>query len=373
MPSAQGRRARGLRWLTVALVGSALVAGATLPGTGAVGSQSSTPTDPLARIAHYYTVLRTGLDNPRQLEILKKGNVLVAEAGHGTGRNSGCTEQGCAGRTGQMTLLTGRKARPVPLLDRLLSVSGKDGSFAIGADGVSKRPSGAYVAVIAEGPGRQGGKLVAPGPEGGIRIIADIAAYEERHDPDGEGVESNPYAVLARRNNFLVADAAGDSILRVKPNGRISTWAVLPEYGPDVDAVPTTISRGNDGSIYVGEFHSEQRGKARVLRYNRAGKLLGSIGRFTTVTGVDRRANGTLYVSELFGGPCDFDQIPRCFPGRVVRVKPNGARRYQRVPFPAGIGVRGERLLVSAFSVAPTRGFGGNPKWSGAVWQLRRF
>jgi hypothetical protein len=358
----------------VAVSGTALVASATLTGASAVGTQSpSEPADPLARIADRYTVVRSGLDNPRSLQILPTGNVLVAEAGHGSRTDAGCGERGCAGRTGKVTLLTGQEDKSATVLDRLLSLSGPDGSFATGADGASKRPGGAYVAIIAEGPGPQAGKLVAPGPEGGVRVIADIARYEENHDPDGEGVESNPYAVLARKGGYLVADAAGDSILHVKLDGSISTWAVMPEYGRRVDAVPTSISRGADGFIYVGELHSEQRGKAHVLKYDRHGKLVDKIGGFTTVTGVDLSNDGTLYVSELFGGPCGFDQIPSCFPGRVVKVAPNGDRTFLRVPFPAGVGARGERVLVSAFSVSPAEGFGGNPDWSGAVWRLRRF
>lgn len=364
---------RGLRRLAVAVTGTALLASATLTSGGALGTQATNTGDPLARIADRYSVVRSGLDNPRQLQILKTGNVLVAEAGHGANSPAGCSEEGCMGRTGKVTLLTGRASRAATVLDRLLSLSGEDGSFATGADGASKRPGGAYVAIMGGGPGRQSGKLVAPGPEGGVRIIADISRYEARNDPDGEGVDSNPYAVLARRGSYLVADAAGDAILRVGLDGRISTWAVLPEYGPKVDAVPTSISQGADGYIYVGELHSEMRGKARVLKYDQDGNLVGRIGGFTTVTGVDRAADGTLYVSELFGGPCGFDQIPTCFPGRVVKVAPNGTRRYLRVPFPAGIGVRGSRVVVSAFSVAPESGFGGNPDWSGAVWRLRRF
>jgi hypothetical protein len=62
----------------------------------------------MARIADRYSVVRTGLDNPRQLQILKTGNVLVAEAGHGANSPAGCSDQGCRGRTGEVTLLTGR-------------------------------------------------------------------------------------------------------------------------------------------------------------------------------------------------------------------------------------------------------------------------
>ena len=84
--------------------------------------------------------------------------------------------------------------------------------------------------------------------------------------------------------------------------------------------MPTSLSLGPDGYIYVGELHSEQPGKAKVWKYDRRGNPVRSWGGFTTVTGVARGKDGSLYVSELFGGPCTFDQIPACFPGRVVKV-----------------------------------------------------
>ena len=134
--------------------------------------------------------------------------------------------------------------------------------------------------------------------------------------------------------------------------------------------MPTTITRGGNGHIYVGTLWSEKRGKARVFEYNRRGKVLNVYKGFTTITGVAAKANGTLYVSELFGG-CGFDQIPQCFPGRVVKANTGHGRSYMRVPFPAGIVARQHRVQVAAYSVAPSSGFGGNPDWSGAIWRLR--
>src|SRR5581483_6947343 len=149
-----------------------------------------------------------------------------------------------------------------------------------------------------------------------------------------------------------------------------SLWAAMQEYGPKIDPVPTTVVKGADGMIYVGELHSEIPHQAHVWEYDRAGNRLRGWPGFTTVTGVARAANGTLYVSELFGGTCDISQVPACFPGRVVRVLPNGTRTHVNVPFPAGIVVRDGQVYVNAFSVAPATGFGGNPDWAGQLWQI---
>ncbi|GAB2860631.1 ScyD/ScyE family protein [Nocardioides pacificus] len=372
-------RRHSARTLLSATAVGALLATGPAPVTGA----EAPPTRESARPPAHRVVL-DGLDNPRQLSLTPDGKrIVVAEAGRGSAGPAGCTGEGedafCVGRTGKVTVFTpGGKRRHV--MRGLLSGTGPDGSFAVGSDGAGKRPGGPFYAIITEAPpelpssvpGWQSGKLLASKAGGGARVVADIARFEERRDPDGEGVESNPYSLLALKDRVLVADAAGDSILQVR-RGRVSLWALMPEYGPRTDAVPTVLSLGADGRVYVGELHSEQPGKAKVHRFSRSGRLLRSWGGFTTVTGVDVAADGTMYVSELFGGGCGFDQIPTCFPGRVVRVRPGGARAARDVPFPAGLTLRRGVPYVSAFSVSPAAGFGGNPEWSGQVWRLRRW
>ncbi len=324
------------------------------------------------------TVVQRGLDNPRQISFTRNGRLVIAEAGHGSYQKSHCgggRRPTCVGLTGKVSVISHGKYRRV--MTGLLSGAGPDGTFAVGSDGASKRPGGRYEAIITYAPpeafpngipGRkQAGKLLARAGHGRNRVIANIARFEAKHDPDGEGVDSNPYSVLALHHQTLVADAAGDYIASVH-RGKVRLWATLPEYGKRVDAVPTVVSRGGDGKIYVGELHSEQPGLAQVWKYDRRGNALRSWGGFTTVTGVARTKDGTLYVSELFGGDCGND--PKCTPGDVVRVQPNGRRTTIPVPFPAGIAARGHRVLVAAFSTAPAKGFGGDPKASGQIWRL---
>src|SRR5262245_20938483 len=92
-------------------------------------------------------------------------------------------------------------------------------------------------------------------PNGSVSTLADIGAYEASVNPDRSAtygfvgisadcaaqlpeelgppsytgiVDSHPYAVALAPGGTLVADAAGNDILRVSPNGRIETVAVLP-------------------------------------------------------------------------------------------------------------------------------------------------
>jgi len=328
----------------------------------------------------YHRVVVKGLDNPRQMHLLNNGRVIVAEAGHGSYQEDNCQGEGqnafCIGLTGKI----GRLSNGVYThrMKGLISAAGGDGTFATGADGVAVRKPGKLMPVMTYAPpqflpddlqGKQQlGKLLINRPAGERSQLANISRFEIRNDPDGEGVDSNPYAGLGLPNKTLVADAAGDYIAAVRPGGDVRLWATMPEYGRRVDAVPTSLTKTPDGTILVGELHSEQQGEAKVLEFDRGGDRIGATRGFTTVTGVARTADGTLYVSELFGG-CSFGE-PGCFPGQVVRVAPDGTRTRFPVPFPSGVVARGDRVLVAAFSTSAARG-GFGPGTSGRIWRLQ--
>ncbi len=352
-------------------MGALGVAGLAASPSAADGDDRGAPPAP-------YVVVQTGLDNPRQMQ-LRGADVFVAEAGHGSYNPDNCHRGTCIGLTGKIGRL--RAGVYTHRMTRLISGAGEDGSFATGADGVATRPGHLLMPVMTFAPPqaippntpgkRQLGKLLVNRPVGQKSVLANISAFERQHDPDGEGFDSNPYAGLGLKNKTLVADAAGDFIAAVRPGGRVRLWAVMPEYGRRIDAVPTVLSRGADNTILVGELHSEIPGAAKVLVFDRRGERVGTYRGFSSVTGVAQTADGTLYVSELFGGDCGFGDIPSCFPGRVVKVEPDGDREHIDVPFPAGIVARGDRVLVAAFSVSPARGaFGGGAETSGQIWRL---
>ncbi|GAA0977697.1 Virginiamycin B lyase [Nocardioides aquaticus] len=115
------------------------------------------------------------------------------------------------------------------------------------------------------------------------RPVADIGAYQQT-DPDPADLEdapeeSNPFGLAALRSGaVLVADAAGNDLLRVRRNGEVETVARLlprtvevPAGLPDVppeeggplppagtplpsEGVATSVTVGPDGAWYVGEL-----------------------------------------------------------------------------------------------------------------------
>lgn len=101
-------------------------------------------------------------------------------------------------------------------------------------------------------------------------VVAEIGKYQAT-DPDPFDLEdvptdTNPYGLAALSDGtVLVADAGGNDLLKVWPNGKIKTVARLkprlvtapPEFGgQDVmaEAVATSVTVGSDGYYYVGEL-----------------------------------------------------------------------------------------------------------------------
>lgn len=104
--------------------------------------------------------------------------------------------------------------------------------------------------------------------------LADIMAYQQT-DPDPYDLEDNPYdtnpfgVTGLGDGSALVADAAGNDLLRVYPDGHVVTVARikprvvlsppgLPDPPPGTpipsEAVPTSVTVGTDGYYYVGEL-----------------------------------------------------------------------------------------------------------------------
>ncbi|MGD8428496.1 MAG: ScyD/ScyE family protein, partial [Balneolaceae bacterium] len=116
--------------------------------------------------------------------------------------------------------------------------------------------------------------------QGNNRLIANLFAFEDANDPDGMGVDSNPFDVQSLGGKAaLVADAGANDLLKVDNRGHIQVLATFPNElvsttnlkdllncsadGNDLcdlpdqipaQAVPTSIAKDSDGYYYVGEL-----------------------------------------------------------------------------------------------------------------------
>jgi sugar lactone lactonase YvrE len=224
-------------------------------------------------------------------------------------------------------------------------------------------------------PPEQGGapetSLAVAHKDGSTQTLASLSDYEAANNPDANNVygilddgacydafskfpkflgpahytgqiESNPYAVADEGyGNVLVADAAGNDILRVA-NGHVSTVAVLPPINQKLDKqavrkqmrkinrklerrgqdpqpidsldacigkkyasnpVPTDVEIGPDGNYYVSTLPGapELPGTSKVFRINYATGALSVVAKgLTSSTDLAVADDGTIYVTELF-------------------------------------------------------------------------
>ena len=187
-------------------------------------------------------------------------------------------------------------------------------------------------------------------PNGKTTDIASTEAYEQANNPDGdtmygffdvppdcletlppfipqpyEGiVESHPYAVAIADDGWFVADAAGNSVLHVGRNGRMSTVAVLPPVAnlvteeaaarfvlPDCfigetyygEPVPTDVEIGPDGHLYVSSLPGgpEAPGSGSVWRIDPTTGAMDQVATgLTSAVDLAIADDGTIYVAEMF-------------------------------------------------------------------------
>jgi hypothetical protein len=330
------------------------------------------------------TTVASGLDNPRGLEVGPGGAVYVAEAGRGGDFCVGSGPEGrtCIGFTAAVTRIAGGNQERVAT--GLLSAASPDGSFATGADDVALSRGGIYVVMTSAPPGAVRGVPPAIRRQLGhlLRVrgsrqtsVANVGRVEVRHNPDGTDVNPNPYGIVAGpRGSFFVADAGGNTILRVDRSGLVSIVAVLPpESVPrrgQAQSVPTAITWGPDGALYVGELGGGNMpaGKARIFRIDPfgldadeddadEGVEVFATG-FTAISGLDFAPDGTLYVTEQFRS---FAALGRGnLTGRLIRIAPNGRRTELargRLIAPGGVAVGpGKTVYVSTGSLFAGQG-----------------
>jgi hypothetical protein len=306
---------RGVFWLTLA---------------GTAGAQSP-------------IVAMTGLDNPRGLAFAPNGALYVAEAGRGG--NGPCPvsavgETRCFGKSGAISRLwKGQQSRVVEGLE---SHALPDGSSASGPNGISfQGTGGAYITMgLGGGPafqtalgGRFAGTLIHMAASGTWKVVANVAGHEFAANPAGGALDSNPFGVLAEPGGRLVVDAGANALFSVSTSGHVETLAVfapLPNPTPvgprTVEAVPTSVARGPDGALYVGQLTGFPfvQGLANIYRVVPGQAPAMHCTGFKAIVGLAFEASGNLLVLENATGAFPPPFLP--FSGRLSRVAPDCTR-----------------------------------------------
>ncbi len=333
------------------------------------------------------TIVMRGLNNPRGLAFDANGALYVAEAGRGGTER--CPGGGpFIGRSGSISRLgQGGQQR---IVTGLVSGAGPGGDFALGPHDVLPMSGGRLEVTVGLGTdpanrdacgtiAKDFGWLVRGHVNGAWRNRVDLAAYEARANPDGGPHDSNPYGLLvpARpgrdddedgddddedgggKNAVIATDAGGNSLLAIGPGHRIKTLATFPSRssGRTTDAVPTTVARGPDGRLYVGELTGFPfaAGTANIYRV-----VPGSItpmvfqSGFTAVIDIAFGRDGSLYVLQLATAS------GLSGPGVLLRVPPGGGTPTPVVtglvaPTSVAIGPDGA-FYISNCGIAPEGG-----------------
>jgi hypothetical protein len=344
---------RGLRRGTARLVAAAVTIGALIVGAAptAVGASGLVP-------------LVEGLNGPRGVAVGPGGRVVYAESdGSFSQLTTKGRQAGSVTRLGQV---------PQQFLAPAVDVGGRGQTF---------------VLTVAGEPGTGAATLYRWTPGKGVRAVADIAAYQhtdpDPYDLEGDAEESNPYGVAALPDgSALVADAAGNDLLRVYPDGRIVTVARLkprvvrvPEELPDEfdgqplppggtpipsEAVATSVTVGADGYYYVGELRGfpATPGTSQVWRIapgsvnavcDPDAPATGACRRyadgFTSIVDLGAGRDGSIYVVELVKRSWLQWELGLVDPpvGGLFRIPPGGGAPVELVPgelvLPGGVDV----------------------------------
>jgi hypothetical protein len=282
------------------VVGAALLIGATF--LAAASPAAADDDDRRSRA----TVILDGLSSPKGLTIATRNSIAIGQGAYGPPPGPVLEYVFRGSNRGTVASLTD----PLNLVDVVATPDGA--GWGIGGDGILYRQA----------------------PNGVITAILNLHTYQAA-DPDPHNVapqdpaETNPFGLAAlRSNDVLLADAAGNDVIRVKPDGTawtVARWKTrlvrtdkvgdptLPARLP-AEAVPTSIAIGRDGYAYVGQLvgFPGRPGSAYVWRVNpnakdavcdiahRTRACRAWKGGFTSIMDLafDPR-NGTLYVYQI--------------------------------------------------------------------------
>ena len=291
------------------------------------------------------TAVMTNLDAPRGLAFGPEGALYVAEAGT-TAITGPCVPlfppargEICYSGTGAVSRLW--KGRQTRVLSGLPSMYGPTTTDITGPHDVGFQGRGNGFVTIGWGAdpalrsslgavGASFGALHRFNPSGKLRLVADVAGFERAQNPAGGRFDSNPFGLLAEPGRQFVADAGGNTLLEIDRGAvsLVATFAPIPAPpgapGPPLsEPVPTEVSRGPDGALYVSTLTGVpfRAGAAAIYRVVPGAAPEVYAGGFSFITDFAWGRDGSLYVLQFasaagFGGP-----------GLVIRVAPdNGAR-----------------------------------------------
>lgn len=224
-------------------------------------------------------------------------------------------------------------------------------------------------------------------------VVANLARYERTMNPDSDTrygilaggnacarevfkeltglpatyrgvVDSHPYSVARWGDSWVVAEAAGNTLLKVSASGEISTLAVLPPQpvkitqamadavgAPDCivgvtyafESVPTDVEVDYQGNLVATTLPGGPESPAFGAR--------GSVYKVNASSGrISRIATGFLGATNVAVAP-DGLYVSELFSGRITKVAQNGTKStFRQVASPLSLEVRGGWLYAGTMA-----------------------
>ena len=218
-------------------------------------------------------------------------------------------------------------------------------------DGELYATSGIWMAPFGEEPAPLMATVVKIEEDGTLVPVASTYEFEAQNNPDPNIVDSHPYGLAGGPDGMLyVADAGGNTVLRVDPNsGEASLLAVLegipgplpnPNRGGamEADPVPSGITVDEQGNAFVGLLPGFPfvPGSSKVVKISPDGEVTDFATDLTMTTDVQRGPDGNVYAVQI---GVFTDQGPTPNSGRVVRLAEDGTATevLSELSFPTAI------------------------------------